>query len=1096
MKYFLLFFMGCMVSVVSAQELDSAAIKKVDSLIEISRTFRLNRDFDKAFEFVEQAENACVLTLGKESESYGSCYFNKGLINFDKQDLAEAEKYFLLGKALIEKIQGKENSSYANFLKNLSNVYYDLGKYEQSEILNIEELEVREKLVGKQHAEYISCLNNLASIYGTMGLFSKAEPLNIEALSLCEKYLGKDHSEYVNSLNNLAILYFEMANYEKAEPLFIEAMAIREKLYGIDHPEYSASLNNLAQLYETMGNYAAAEALFLQSIELNKRILGSEHPDYVMSLQNLGSLYWHLGYYEKAETYNLEAKDIIEKTLGKGHPDYAYSLNNLATLYQALGNFSKAEPFFLEALSVREKIFGKVNRDYAFTLNSLATLYRDMGKIEKAEEIYSEVLRTMEKTVGKQHPDYALGLLNLADVYTDSKRFGLAEQLYNEANEVNRKILGKDHPGYALGLNNLANLYLNMGQYDKSEKIFLTVIDIQKKSLGKEHPQYAQSLNNLANVYELQNRSAESDLILEELYSIINLNLKKSVSFLSEAELGNYMTSKNDSEILSAYLQNRHVKNSPEGRLPSLIYDQALFQKGFILNAAITLKTRIKSNPEAEEANNRLKGYRRRLAKEYTLPLAERDSAEVAMLEENANAEEKIIARAVAGFEEVNRQFKWKDIRVLLDQKPAIENKEAVIEFVNFQVNFPTTTDSNLYAAIILYKDIDQPKFISLFEEKELDEILRQGENILAKTNSLYATRGTNPILKENTLSKNLYKLIWEPLENELKDVNTIYFSPSGRLSQLNIGAIPVDNKQVLSDKYRLIQLGSTRQLLDQQKAAFTNQTAAIFGGIKYDLNPVEINQINPKFESKGTDFSGAELSFAMTDSTLRGGEWNYLPGTENEIEVVEKTLQSGNISTRTYRNYQATEEVFKEIGSKNSASPRILHIATHGYFFPNPRTQKSPDNGTEDDPIFKISDNPLIRSGLILSGGAASWKTGKPYQNGMEDGILTAYEISQMNLSNTELVVLSACETGLGDIQGNEGVYGLQRAFKIAGAKYLIMSLWQVPDKQTSMLMTTFYRKWLEDKLSIPQAFHAAQKELREMGFDPYQWAGFVLVE
>ena len=145
-----------------------------------------------------------------------------------------------------------------------------------------------------------------------------------------------------------------------------------------------------------------------------------------------------------------------------------------------------------------------------------------------------------------------------------------------------------------------------------------------------------------------------------------------------------------------------------------------------------------------------------------------------------------------------------------------------------------------------------------------------------------------------------------------------------------------------------------------------------------------------------------------------------------------------------------------------------------------------------------------MIRSGILLSGANYAWKNGKPFHERMEDGILTAYEISQMNLSNTELVVLSACETGLGDIQGNEGVYGLQRAFKIAGAKYLIMSLWQVPDKQTSMLMTTFYRKWLEaegpdkgrKKMSIPDAFHAAQKDLRDMGLDPYQWAGFVLVE
>ena len=206
--------------------------------------------------------------------------------------------------------------------------------------------------------------------------------------------------------------------------------------------------------------------------------------------------------------------------------------------------------------------------------------------------------------------------------------------------------------------------------------------------------------------------------------------------------------------------------------------------------------------------------------------------------------------------------------------------------------------------------------------------------------------------------------------------------------------------------------------------------------------------------------------------------------------------MQSAGVPVTVKKGYAATEESFKNIGANNSPSPGILHIATHGYFFPDPKVQAK-SNGLigQNESVFKLSDHPMLRSGLIMAGGNASWQ-GKQTLEGREDGILTAYEISQMNLSNTELVVLSACEPGLGDIQGNEGVYGLQRAFKIAGAKYLIMSLWQVPDKQTSLLMTTFYKKWLEDKMTIPDAFHAAQKELREIGLDPYQWAGFVLVE
>jgi len=237
-------------------------------------------------------------------------------------------------------------------------------------------------------------------------------------------------------------------------------------------------------------------------------------------------------------------------------------------------------------------------------------------------------------------------------------------------------------------------------------------------------------------------------------------------------------------------------------------------------------------------------------------------------------------------------------------------------------------------------------------------------------------------------------------------------------------------------------------------------------------------------------------LSFNSIDSTLRGGSWNYLAGTEREVNAIEKLMITAGVKVNLKKGYQAKEESFKNIGADNAPSPKILHIATHGYFFSDPKsTAKTSGLSGEQESVFKISDHPMLRSGLIMAGGNAAWQ-GKQTLEGKEDGILTAYEISQMNLSNTELVVLSACETGLGEIQGNEGVYGLQRAFKIAGAKFLIMSLWQVPDKQTSLLMTTFYKKWLEDKMAIPDAFHVAQKELREIGLDPYQWAGFVLVE
>ena len=323
--------------------------------------------------------------------------------------------------------------------------------------------------------------------------------------------------------------------------------------------------------------------------------------------------------------------------------------------------------------------------------------------------------------------------------------------------------------------------------------------------------------------------------------------------------------------------------------------------------------------------------------------------------------------------------------------------------------------------------------------------------------------------------------------------VNKVYYSPSGLLHRINLDAIPIDQDVILSDRYDLSELNSTRQLVIPNSNEVKNNLAVLYGGLIFDFDSTTMNN---DIVYATSSRNAVSLNKSDSMSINRSGSWNYLLGTEREINSLERIMRTAGMEVLTKKAYDGTEESFKNIGKIGAISPRILHIATHGYFYSDQR--KHGQESTSHDQIeseFKKSDQPMLRSGLIMSGGNAAWE-GKQPNPGQEDGVLTAYEISQMNLSNTELVVLSACETGLGDIQGHEGVYGLQRAFKIAGVKYLIMSLWQVPDKQTSLLMTTFYKKWLEEKMTIPDAFRAAQKQLRDNGLDPYNWAGFVLVK
>lgn len=1049
MKYTLLFLLVSNLTGVAAQTVDSVVIKQVDSLIKVSRSLTAKNDFDKALEVNAAAEKIALDEFGRESGAYGSVCFNRGYIADIKKDYPLAEKWYL------------------------------------------ESADIRQKVLGKEHLDYAISLNNLANLYiGNLGNLDKAEKLYFEVKAIREKVLGKEHPQYAGSLYNLGLLYWQRRNYEKAEQFYLESKAIQEKTLGKEHPDYASSLQNLAVLYKYLGNYEKAEPFSLEAKAIWEKVLGKEHPRYAQSLNSLANIYRDMGNYEKAESLFLEAKAIREKMLGKEHPNYAGSLNNISLLYREMGNYEKALPLCLEAKAIWEKVLGKDHPDYALSLNNLAVIYLDMGNYEKAESLFLESKVIREKVLGKDHPDYAANLNGLANIYKDMGNYEKAEPLYLESKAIWEKVMGKEHPNYAASLYNLAILYENMGNYEKAEPLYLEAKTIREKALGKDHPDYSSILGNLADLYESQSRYSVSAPLLEEMFAQNQARMMSTINFLSERELANYTaTFQFKGDNLGAYILAR-LGHSPIGAeagqpgiLPKLAYDHALFYKGFLLTAAAQLNAMAEGTPESKEFSLRLKSYRRRLAAEYAKPITDRKN--VTELEEKANTTEKELVRSIIGYAEVKKQVRWEEVM------SALKKDEAAIEFVTFKVNFPKMTDSIMYAALLLKPVTKQPIFIPLFEEKQLDSLLKtSGERKADYVNGLYtlADRGAMAI---EVPKKSLYELIWKPMEEELVGVKKIYFSPGGLLHRINLDAIPVSVMETLADKFQLIEVNSTRQLVIPNQKNIANQDAVLVGGIQYEQD-ITIQNNEPILVSR----SRGELSFSSVDSTLRGGSWNSLAWTEWEVNSIEKIMQTAGVAVSLKKGNAATEESFKNIGINNTPSPRVLHIATHGYFFPDPKNtvKKSSLNG-EQETVFKISDHPMLRSGLIMAGGNAAWK-GKPTLEGREDGILTAYEISQMNLSNTELVVLSACETGLGDIQGNEGVYGLQRAFKIAGVKYLIMSLWQVPDKQTSLLMTTFYKKWLEDKMSIPDAFHAAQKELRDNGLDPYNWAGFVLVE
>ena len=1072
-----------------AQTVDSTAIKKIDSLIQVSFDLTKEKNYDEALAISEIAENIALEKFGQESAEYGrTCYNHGRVLDFQgyyatankQQILTEAEKWYIQTMLIFEATKHTDHPDYASTLLNLGVIYRVAGKYGRAEPLLQKCRIIREKIDGKEHPSYASILCELAFLYRYQGKYEQAEPLFLEAIPIIGKNIGKETPHYAYYLNALGNLYGDMGKYEKAEPPLQKCKVIREKIYGKEHYEYAFILHNMGYLYARMGQYERAEPLYLESRAIIENTHGREHTSFANNSNNLAILYKAMGQYNKAETLYLEAKSIREATLGNKHPDYAQSIENLAILYDVMGQYERAEPLYLEAQGIQEYVHGKEHPHYGRNLENLALMHQSMGKYEKAESLYFEAQNILVKTLGKEHPDYARILGNQAVLHKATGEHDKAESLYLEAYSILDKKYGKEHPLFALNLNNQAILYHAMGEYDKAESLYLEAYSILDKKLGKNHPYYAAALNGLATLYRDLGEYNKAEPFFLEHSKINKLLIDRAVHHLSERDLGKYLSQfqKSQHKILSFAQLARSEKLTPA------CYNNSLFYKGFLLQASNRLRKLALSNETTTEQFNLLKGYQRRLAALYAQPIAERDSALVAQLEIESNDIEKELARTVAGWGQARQQVKWHNVQA------ALQTGEAAVEFVHYRYYGKEETDSTMYAALLVKPGQSSPSFIPLFEERTLDSLLSpHGERKADYVNQLYsiADRGLKPIRQSQ---KTLYEIIWQPLEKELEGIQTIYYSNSGLLHRLNLGAIPITEDETLADRYSLVSMNSTRQLVIPDDLKPAEQDGVLYGGIQYEMDSTAIAAANQGLTSDLFAVRG-ELTFSYSDASNRGGKWNYLSGTEKEVNQLTSILtQTGN-KVAVRKGYAATEESFETIG-RQSASPRIIHLATHGYFF-----QDIPSQGQgETEPVFKLSDHPMIRSGLILAGGNYAWQTGKPLKPNMEDGILTAYEISQMDLSHTELVVLSACETGLGEIKGNEGVYGLQRAFKIAGAKYLIMSLWQVPDKQTSILMKTFYKKWLEEKMEIPEAFRAAQMEMRDFGFDPYQWAGFVLLE
>ena len=540
-------------------------------------------------------------------------------------------------------------------------------------------------------------------------------------------------------------------------------------------------------------------------------------------------------------------------------------------------------------------------------------------------------------------------------------------------------------------------------------------------------------------------------------------------SFLSKQEKADYLKQvRRNFELFRTFTSKAHYW---DGQIPALAYDNELLLKHLLLNRRRDLRETIR-----EEAGEklmakykkweRLKHY---LADQYSLNRSDRDKG-LDSVKQVINELERDLVMQSEKFKSDHREgvTTWKGVKNSLDKH------EAAVEFITYNPWNTNNPDSTKYAALVVTPDADQPRFVKLFGKRSLVNLwdAQPVEKSADFINKLYL---------RDQHGQQLYNLVWAELDTLLHGYKAIYFTPAGLLHRIIFKAIPHPEAPRLMDKYKLVRLNSTRRLARHSPLP-NNASITLFGGIHYEYDTTGKEKANEPIRSVKYELNGAEEN-KRTENKLE-----YLEGSLDEVKIVGKVI-GHKAKKKLLTGMGATESAFKELSGQ---SPEIIHISTHGFYFPKYHDTANKSDENENKVVFKTADNPLLRSGLAFAGSNYTWQNGcNPYEK--ENGLLTAYEIAHMNLTSTDLVVLSACETGLGKIRNSEGVYGLQRAFRLAGVDYLIMSLWNVPDEQTKALMATFYKHWYGG-MPIRTAFRKAVQKMAEQ-YSPYFWGGFVLV-
>jgi CHAT domain-containing protein/tetratricopeptide (TPR) repeat protein len=988
----------------------------------------------------------------------------------------------------------------------------DEDKYPEAEALARSWLAEVEAKYGPDSLETARALDTLANALFVVKAAELPEKRQLaeRALAIQEKALGPQDLEVAQSLYVLGRVLWQAGEYRDARFSWERALNIREKKLAPNHGAISILLANLAAVLADMGDCSAAQPLADRFTALSEKAYGPDHPFFARSLGVLYRTYYCAGNFTEARRVTERALAIQEKAWGQENASVASNRANLGQLLWEIGDFAEARRNYERALPVFEKLYGAESVFFAEGLSGLARVAASSGDLTAARNLQERIIAIYEKAVGPNHPDLGLHLINLAVTLTREGEHAQAQPLYERALGILEQSRGLESPFVAAALGQLADLLQETGELAKARQLYERALTIQEKTFGSNHVRVAETLRGLARVRAMTGEPKEAFSLALRAEDVGREHWQLIAATLSEREALAYAGERASSLdlLLTLAVQDRSTARAALGavvRSRALVLDEM---------AARHRTVAISADPDVARLGGELTSARERLARLVVRGPDKESAGHYHKLLGDTRLEKERAERTLA---ERSQTFREELTRAHIgfdDVAAALPSGSALVAFVRYRhVDFtPAKPGSKRpdplphYLAFVWTQRNAEPEVVSLGPAAAIETLVTTVRQKIAQESGAPGWSAKRSEAEYRQAGQRLRRAVWSPVSPYLRDTRRVFIVPDGGLHLVNFAALPSgQSSYLLETGLRIHYLSAERDLVpvgDKEKqgdgllavGAPAFQEASLFAALR--------PQKSEKQEAANAFAPGASTFRGLRSSceNFQTMQFEPLLASAHEASDVSslwrrpgRTLRGSESSAVLLTGVAANESAFKQ----QAGGKRILHLATHGFFLGGncASVLEASQKPSGEVPVSSPGENPLLLSGLALAGANHRQAAGPDE----EDGILTAEEIAALDLRGVEWAVLSACDTGVGEVRAGEGVLGLRRAFQVAGVRTLIMSLWPVEDQAAREWMGRLYRARLVPGLNTIDAVHQAnlktlrQRRAKGLTTHPFYWAGFV---